>query len=310
MFEAGDTIVVAVSGGPDSMCLLDVLERLAPSRLLRLEVAHVDHGLSDASAEISAKVASHAAAAGLDAHVVRISGLEGPNLHARAREIRYTFFQKVAEETEAVAIATAHTLDDRVETTLARLIHGGGPRDLAGLSPISGGRIRPLISVRRRDTRAYCEELGIEFYDDPSNLDPRFDRAEIRSRLVPVIEERWGEGAMRAIANSAERAGEEAGALDSIAAGLMRSVRLQDDDFMIERDVLNVAPRALRRRLLEAAAGRVRDLQGALDEALDWMERETNPGDRAHFDLPGGGTIDFEGDKVRVRPSKPEDDPD
>ncbi len=284
------------------MCLLDVFQRLAPSRLLRLEVAHVDHGLSDTSAEISAKVASHAAAAGLDAHVVRISGLEGPNLHARAREIRYTFFEKVAEDTGAAAIATAHTLDDRVETTLARLIHGGGPRDLAGLPPVGGGRIRPLIWARRRETRSYCEDLGIDFHDDPSNVDARFDRAEIRSRLVPVIEERWGEGAVRAIATAADRAGEEAAAIDSIAAGLLRSVRREDEVFVIENEVLAIAPRALRRRLLEAAAGRVRDLHGALDDALDWMEREerTLP---AHFDLPGGGAIDFEQGGVKVHPS-------
>lgn len=300
MLTGGEKVLVAVSGGPDSVCLLDVLRRLADRWELSFEVAHVDHGLSESSGAIAAGVATAAAAAGLDAHVVRVSGLEGPNLHARARELRYGFFDKVMEMTGAVAVATAHTLDDRVETTLARLIRGATPGVLAGIPPSSGGRIRPLIWVRRAETRTYCEELGLDFFDDPANEDERFDRAAIRTALVRAIEERWGEGAIRAIGISAERAAEEAAALDAIAQGLAGSLRTRGDLIVIDRDVIEAAPRALQRRLLESAVGRIRDREPALDEALDWLER-AQQGAAAHFDLPGGAAIDIDAAEVKVR---------
>ncbi|MDQ4024885.1 MAG: tRNA lysidine(34) synthetase TilS [Actinomycetota bacterium] len=212
--------VVGVSGGPDSLCLLDVLGRLAPALGVTLEVAHVDHGLQEGSDEVAASVARVAAAAGHDVHVARATGLEGPNLHARAREFRYSFFETVSAETGATRVVTGHTLDDRVETTLARLVHGGGTDALAGLRPRDGNRLRPLLRVRRRETRSYCVERGLDFVEDPANEDDRFERAAVRSRLVAAVEERWGDGAVRAMATSAERLAEDADFLKGLAETL------------------------------------------------------------------------------------------
>jgi tRNA(Ile)-lysidine synthase len=295
MFKGGESVLVAVSGGPDSMCLLHVLDRLGAD--LTLSVAHVDHGLSETSEETSAMVAKRAAEAGYDVHVARAKDLEGPNLHARARAFRYSFFETIASDIGAQLVATGHTLDDRVETTLARLIHGAGTDGLAGINPVMASRVRPLIEVRRKETRSYCEEIGIPFVDDPSNEDPRFDRGSVRALVLRPIEERWGEGAARAMASSAELLGEDSAALRSQALLLYEGmVEEEDDARLVNLESLLGLPRALRRRILEQAVGRLRDRAGAIDAVLDALDRDHKPG--ASFDLPGGAKIVI--DRVNV----------
>ena len=292
MFDPGASVVVAFSGGPDSTCLLDVLARLRGKLGLKIAVAHVDHGLSDASAEIAAKVSTAVAEAGFEIHVVRIPDLEGPNLHARARDFRYGFLDLVAERESAENIATGHTLDDRAETTLARLIHGAGTAGLAGVPPVEGKRVRPLIDIRRNETRDYCVECGLDFYADPANEDDRFERAAIRSRVVPIIEERWGSGAIRAIAQSSERLREDASALAQLAERLYTEVvKLEGDSARIATDALLSMPRAFRRRILELAVGRVRDRSAGIDEVLDALEDPTTRAKNASFAVAGGTEI-------------------
>ena len=273
MFDKGDTIVVALSGGPDSTCLLDVLDRLGETFELDLAVAHVDHGLAPNSSDVSAAVTTRAADAGHDVHFVRAPDLAGSNLQARARTFRYGFLEAIANDIGAVAIATGHTLDDRVETTIARLIHGAGTRGLAGLLPVDGNRIRPLITTRRVEARAYCEERGLEFFDDPANDDDRFERVAVRKRLVPEIQKRWGRGAVDAIATSSERLLEDAVTLDGLADTLFAQLAQRDEGVIrFDRSAIDGVPRAFRRRLLERAVGRVRDRAAGIDEVLDALD--------------------------------------
>lgn len=299
MFAGGETVVVGVSGGPDSVCLLDVLARLRAG--LTLVVAHVDHGLSPSSEEISKEVARAAAAAGFDVHIARAGGLAGSNLHERARDFRYSFFESLAAQEGASLIATGHTLDDRVETTLARLIHGAGTEGLAGIPPRHEMRVRPLIEMRRSETRAYCDEAGLKFIDDPANLDDRFDRASVRKLLVGAIEDRWGEGAVRAMANSIERLREDSAALAAQTELLYRGVADVSVDgrvsFKLE-DVMAL-PRALRRRMLERAVGRIRDRGAGIDEVLHALDRKTLKPD-AHFDLASGTSVKLDGEHLVV----------
>ncbi|HEX2056759.1 MAG TPA: tRNA lysidine(34) synthetase TilS [Actinomycetota bacterium] len=296
--------VVGVSGGPDSICLLDVLGRLAGPLDLELEVAHVDHGLAPDSEEVAAAVARAASGAGHDVHVARAAGLEGPNLHARARDFRYRFFETVADETGAARIVTAHTLDDRVETTLARLIHGAGTDGLAGLRPRDGKRLRPLLGVRRVETRAYCLERGLEFVDDPANEDDRFDRAAVRTRVLAAIEERWGDGAVRAMGVSSERLAEDADFLKGLAETLYGQIaKRSPDQVRFALEDFRVAPRALRRRLLERAVGRVRDRSGGIDAALDALDRVDREPSRLplDFDVAEGAAISVTREDVVVK---------
>ncbi|HEX2294804.1 MAG TPA: tRNA lysidine(34) synthetase TilS, partial [Actinomycetota bacterium] len=293
--------VAGVSGGPDSTCLLDVLGRLSESLRLKVEVAHVDHGLSPGSEETAAAVARAASAAGHDVHVARASGLEGPNLHARAREFRYRFFETVAADTGATRIVTGHTLDDRVETTLARLVHGAGTEGLAGLRPRDGKRLRPLLRVRRREARAYCEDRGLAFVDDPANDDDRFERVAVRTRLVAAIEERWGDGAVRALAVSSGRLAEDADFLKGLGETLYGQIAKRGPgEVAFDLDAFLLAPRALRRRLLAQAVGRIRDRSGGIDATLDALDRPLS-GSGLSFDVAEGATISVTREQVVVK---------
>lgn len=275
LIEPGDSVLVGVSGGPDSTCLLDVLARLADTFELSLAVGHVDHGLSPDSAQVASHVASAAAEAGFEAHVVRAPDLAGPNLQERARNFRVGFLSAVAERIGAARVATGHTLDDRVETTLARFIHGAGTDVLAGLRPGDGPRIRPLIEARRAETRTYCQTLELPFFDDPSNEDMRFERVAVRKAVVPAITDRWGEGAMVAMARSCRRLSEDAEALGGIAERLYPgTATLTDAGVQLATPDLVKLPRGLRRRLLERAVGRVRDRSGGIDAVLDRLDAE------------------------------------
>jgi tRNA(Ile)-lysidine synthase len=296
LLASGDVVVVAVSGGPDSVCLLDVVARIASRLELTLHVAHVNHGLSEESEAVASRVATATARAGFDAHVVRAPDLEGPNLHARARSFRYGFFDMIAAQNDASRIATGHTLDDRVETTLARLAHGAPPAGLAGIRYADGNRIHPLLDVRRAETRRYCEEVGLEFHDDPSNTDLRFERAAVRTTLVAPLEERWGDGGVRAVAAAAQRLAEDADALDGIGERLSADLAQRDArGTTFARAAFDALPRALARRLLEAAVGRIRDRRGG----------GAPPGTR--IAVAGGAEIVVEGEEIRVTGGGPGD---
>jgi tRNA(Ile)-lysidine synthase len=299
MVAAGDSVVVGLSGGADSTCLLDVLARSAQRLDITLEVAHVDHGLAPGSEELATRVARDAAAAGFDVHVGRARDLAGPNLQARARAFRYGFLETVAEQTGAARIATGHTLDDRVETTLARLVHGAGTEGLAGIPAAEGRRIRPLIDLRRRETRSYCEERSLEFFDDPANEDARFERVVVRRGLVGAIERHWGDGAVRAIATSAAHLREDADALESLVERLYGGLASSSgDEVELDAEAMSALPRALQRRVLERAVGRVRDRAGGIDAALQALVR---PRDRLlRFSVASGIEIGVGPDRIFV----------
>ena len=296
-----ERILVATSGGPDSTCLLDVLARLSTQHGYVLAAAHVDHGLSPGSEKVAAAVAHAVAEAGFEAHVIRAPDLEGPNLHARARAFRYAFFETIAESWGATRIATGHTLDDRVETTLARLIHGAGTDGLAGLPPVDGKRIRPLVGVRRAETRDYCAANSLQYHDDPANYDDRFERVVVRKEIVAAIEARWGEGAVRAMSVSADRLWEDSVALKRLGDRVYGEIA-KPTLLGIELDLalLVEAPRAFRRRILERAVGRVRDRSGGIDAVLDALESDSPPRG-ARFSVASGIEIEITHDRVVVR---------
>jgi tRNA(Ile)-lysidine synthase len=303
LLHRGDSLVVGVSGGADSTCLLHVLGRLHLD--LALVVAHVDHGLSESSEEIAAGVARDAAAAGFDVHVARAGDLAGPNLQERARDFRYSFFEEIARQEGAALIATGHTLDDRVETTLARLMHGAPTESLAGIRPRAGNRVHPLLVLRRSETRSYCDDAGLSWHDDPANDNLRFERATVRTRMVPLIEERWGEGAIRAIDSSIDRLAEDSDALAAQAATLFRGMAgWTSGRCTIDLETLSSLPRALRRRVLELAVGRVRDRAAGIGAALDALD--TGGAKKgARFAVAAGGEIILGASEVVVIPPPP-----
>jgi tRNA(Ile)-lysidine synthase len=184
----GERVVVACSGGPDSLTLLDALARLAPPRQLRLCAVHVDHGLRPGSAAEAGVVAAAAERRGLPCRAVAVRVEAGGSLQDAARRARHRALLRVAAELGATAIALGHTADDQAETVLMRALSGATPRALAGMAPRSGPLVRPLLRLWRRDILAYCVALGLEPLDDPSNRDPRFLRTRVRHQVLPALE--------------------------------------------------------------------------------------------------------------------------
>jgi len=186
-------VLVATSGGPDSMALLDVLARLAPARGLRLLAHGVDHGLRpEAGAELDL-AADHARKLAVPFDRTRVRVPLGGNLQARARTARWEALA-VAARRHAATVATAHHADDRAETVLLRLFRGAGLRGLAVLPPRATAPdapdvaiVRPLVRARRSDIVAHVERWRIVYARDPSNEDGRYLRTRVRRNLMPLL---------------------------------------------------------------------------------------------------------------------------
>lgn len=227
----GALVVVACSGGPDSLALAaatafvaDRALRRGP-RVLRAGAVVVDHGLQPGSADVAARTADACRALGLDPVVVervRVDGPGGPE--AAARDARYAALEAVAARSGAAAVLLGHTLDDQAETVLLRLARGSGARSLAGMPPVRGVLRRPLLGLRRSDTVGVCAALGLVPWEDPTNAGTADDaplRSRVRDRVLPLLERELGPGVAGALARTADQLREDADALDELAATLL-----------------------------------------------------------------------------------------
>src|SRR5579883_519026 len=193
LLERGAVVVVAVSGGADSLCLLYVLAALSADLDLRLHVAHLDHALRPESAGDAAFVACEACRLGLTCTSIRrdvpaLARERRLSVESAARLARYAFLREVAAAQAATAIATGHTRDDQAETVLFHLIRGSGLAGLAGMRPRSGDIIRPLLPLSCRETEAYCAALGLTPRSDPSNMAPEYTRNRLRHEALPLLD--------------------------------------------------------------------------------------------------------------------------
>lgn len=191
----GTTILAAVSGGPDSMAMLDVLATLQAPLGFTLHGHGVDHGLRAGAAEELALARRHADSREVPFTTTTLAVRRGGNLQARARDARRAALHEVAASIGARYVATAHHADDRAETFLMRLLRGAGPKGLAVLPPVSpfvrGDRsielLRPVLRARREDILTHLLRRKIPYATDPSNVDPRFLRARVRAELLPLM---------------------------------------------------------------------------------------------------------------------------
>ncbi|MBI2616185.1 MAG: tRNA lysidine(34) synthetase TilS, partial [Gemmatimonadetes bacterium] len=215
LFPEPGTALLAVSGGPDSLALLDLFHALAPEIALELVVAHVDHGILPDSARVADQVAAIGAGYHLPVHVERAALGPGTS-ETRARRARYAALRGVQHRVGARYLVTAHQADDQLETILYRLLRGSGLGGLAGIQALGPrGLVRPLLPFRRRELEQW---LAQRFPDpvsrppvhlDPSNADLRHDRVWIRSRVLPSLRERLGQRLDRALLDLAAHAGRE-----------------------------------------------------------------------------------------------------
>ena len=208
MLSPGDRVGVAVSSGPDSVCLLHVLRQLAPTYGVTLSVVHLNHQLRGQASNDDARfVADLAQAYALPLHSASAS--VGPT-EDDARQARLAYFAELRTAGLVDRIATGHTLDDQAETVLFRLLRGAGPSGLAAILPTTReGLIRPLLDVSRTEVCAYLRQHGFDWRIDSSNADPRFARNRIRHVLLPSLTRDWNPSLSAQLARTAEIARDE-----------------------------------------------------------------------------------------------------
>jgi len=246
MIVAGDRVLVAYSGGPDSTALLCALYSLAEELDIQLVAAHFNHGLHAEAGEVERRCGERARSLGIPFVSARSKSLSQVqhNLEAEARRERYRFLHGVAQETGCNKIATGHTRDDQAETVLMRVLRGTGVRGLAGIQPVrADGVIRPLIERSRQEVLSFLRRRGIAFEQDPMNSELRFTRNYIRSRILPELS-RLNPDASAALARLAVVARR----YEQAVAGLLREhvCALATADDKIDLVAFAKLPRALR----------------------------------------------------------------
>jgi tRNA(Ile)-lysidine synthase len=258
---AAPLVLVACSGGADSMALASALAFEAPRLGVRAGGVTVDHGLQDGSAERAAEVTARMAALGLDpVEAVPVTvGRSGSGPEADAREARYAALDAAAERRGARVVLLGHTRDDQAETVLLGLARGSGTRSLSGMAAVSGpgGRYRrPFLAVDRQTTRKACMVQSLPVWDDPHNDDPAYTRSRVRHEALPVLEKALGKGVVEALARTARLSRDDADALDAWTDEAAQAVRAEGPDADGALDVarLHALPPAVRRRVLRRTA--------------------------------------------------------
>jgi len=291
--EPGDRVLVACSGGWDSLALADAVAFEAPRAAIMAGAVTVDHGLQPGSAARAEQVTQLMTRLGLSpalSAAVTVTGPGGPE--GAARTARYAALDQAADETGAAAILLGHTLDDQAETVLLGLARGSGARSLAGMAARTGRYWRPLLQIRRDQTRAACTAIGLQPWDDPHNRDFAFTRARVRWQLIPVLTEVLGPGAVEALARTAELLRADADALDGMAAaeiaGLGGAAVVTDQGWPVAH--LAALPAAVRHRVLRQAAIGAGSPAGALSHrhVVSLDELVTIWHGQRWADLPGG----------------------
>ena len=328
---AGDTVVIAVSGGADSTALLLAIAELIQSHKLKLKpvVAHLDHGLRKDSRKDARWVAELAAAqsmevvtgrANLKSKTARDERSAGANLEQAARNARYEFLLKTANKKHAKLVVTAHTLDDQAETILMRLLRGSAAEGLSSMLPVrllaadSDVKLaRPLVSwARRSETEGYCRLRQTDFRQDEMNDDEIFSRVRVRKQLLPLMKT-FNPRIVETLNRTALLLGEDAQSLALAAAHLLKDATVVDETETTQLDVhvLLEAPAAIRRRALREwilrARGHLHRLEMVHLVAVEGLLQGDQGGRTA--ELPGGMKVTRRRGRLQLLDKVVEKDP-
>ena len=292
LVSPGEKLVVAVSGGPDSVCLLHILSRLSRELGIDLHIAHLNHRLRGKESEADAKYVARLAkrlsipATVASRDVKLYQKKHRLSLEEAAREVRYDFLAAVAKEAGAIKVAVGHTSGDHIETLLMHLIRGSGIRGLRGLNPMSklivpGGSltvIRPLLCLSRKDTVAYCRALKLKPRLDASNLSLEPRRNKVRLRLLPELQ-KYNPQITQALLRLSRTAADDLDFIETEARRLMKgiistgknSVVIKKKDFLalhlaLQRQLLRISIELLLGSLKDIEAGHIEDIMEALQK--------------------------------------------
>jgi tRNA(Ile)-lysidine synthase len=244
--EAGDSFLVAVSGGADSLALAAALILEAKPLALNAIAITVDHQLQENSHLQAEKVTSQLKELGYVQVITKkvVVNTES-GIESGARDARYQALVESVEETKAVKVFLGHTRDDQAETVLLGLARGSGARSLSGMATENGIYIRPLLAITREETEAACKVWNLNYWSDPHNFNTDFTRVKVRQDVIPYLEEHLDPGISSALVRTAALLRDDADALDAWA---------QREATDLECDRLAALPRAIRTRIIRLAA--------------------------------------------------------
>lgn len=249
--SAGDSVILGVSGGADSIALAAGCAALADELSVTFVPVIVDHQLQAGSDAVAQAALTTCISLGLrEAEICKVEVAQtGDGVEASARTARYEALRQAATKHQAVGIMVAHSLEDQAETVLMRLSRGSGTRSLAAMSSDSAGIWRPLLEVSRQDLRTSLEHYGLSIFDDPHNLDRRFTRVRVRLDVMPPLREALGDKVDEALARTAALSFDDAQALDEWAAVAKAQA---EHDGELDISALSSLPRAIVSRVVKS----------------------------------------------------------
>ena len=243
LIESGDKIIVAVSGGPDSMCLLDVLRKLKEKLKIEIVVAHVNHNIREEADSETLYVKKYRQKHNIEIYikkenVIELAKKDKIGLEEEGRKVRYNFFDEVLEKTKSNKIVIAHNMNDKAETVLMNIIRGSGALGLKGIEPKRDNKyIRPLIETERYEIEEYCKNNMLNPKHDKSNDDNTYTRNRVRNVLIPFLKENFNPNIIKGINKLSIIMTEEQNYLEKIVNNIYNDVKIQEKEKSIILDL-------------------------------------------------------------------------
>jgi tRNA(Ile)-lysidine synthase len=254
---SGDRVLVACSGGADSLALAAAAIFEGGRAGISVSAVIVEHGLQAETkrvAEETRQVLTELGASPVEVRAVKVAATKAGGPEAAARTARYAALDAAADEHDAKFVMLAHTLNDQAETVLLGLARGSGNRSLNGMAEVNGRYLRPLLAIERATTVAFCEDSGLTPWQDPQNSDSKFARVRARHHVMPILEDELGPGIAQALARTAEQLREDETALAELAEVFFAQfASIRATSIEISLDEFGGAPLAIRHRVVAKA---------------------------------------------------------
>ena len=265
LIESGDKIIVAVSGGPDSMCLLDVLRKLKEKLKIEIVVAHVNHSIREEADSETLYIKEYCNKHDIEIYikkenVIELAKKDKIGLEEEGRKVRYKFFDEVLEKANANKIAIAHNMNDKAETVLMNIIRGSGSLGLKGIEPKRDEKyIRPLIEIQRSEIEEYCRINKLDPKHDKSNDDNTYTRNRVRNVLIPFLKENFNPNIINGINKLSIIMTEEQNYLEKIVNNIYNDVKIEEKPktIVLELKKFNKEDVYIRKRLLFLAINKL-----------------------------------------------------
>lgn len=276
LLEKDLKIVVGVSGGPDSVCLLDILSKLKNKYNLEILVAHINYGLRGSDSDKDEKVVEKLVAKyGFEIEILTVQNLKIAEINENElRNIRYNFFEKIRERNNFNIVAVAHNRDDQAETFLMRMLRGSGLQGMRSIRPKNEKIIRPLLRISREEILDYLKDTKLSYRIDKSNTDIRFFRNKIRQQLIPYLEKKYNPVIKKTLSDSVENIADDYDFIDAEAKKIQNEIVLIEKENEIDIDIFkfkkkhSAIQRQILRQLIFKIKGDLKDIQNTHIEEI------------------------------------------